>query len=175
MQKISEYAYFGGGCFWCIEAVFKTVKGVISTMPGYAGGKKENPAYVEVCSGKTGHAEVVRIEFDPAMVSYEGLLEIFFAAHDPTALNRQGNDIGTQYRSIILYVNKSQKESALDLIKKLESMKTFSAPIVTEVRPLGKFHEAEPYHRDYFAQNPRAPYCHSVIAPKLDKFKKLNS
>lgn len=172
MPKLTESAYFGGGCFWCVEAVFKTIKGVVSVMPGYSGGPKEKPAYIEVCSGKTGHAETVKIEFDPAVISYGGLLEIFFSVHDPTTPNRQGGDVGTQYRSIIFYANDSQKEIALNFIKKLEKKKVFKAPVVTEVKPLEKFYEAESYHRDYFAKNARAPYCQAVIAPKLEKFKK---
>jgi peptide methionine sulfoxide reductase msrA/msrB len=171
--KTSENAYFGGGCFWCVEATFKMVKGVISTAPGYAGGTTVNPTYEKVCEGDTGHAEVVKIEYDPKIISYEGLLKIFFISHDPTSLNRQGNDVGTQYRSIILYTDELQKEIAENFIKNLESEKVFSKPIVTEVTALDTFYEAEEYHHDYFAKNPDATYCQAVIAPKIAKFTRL--
>jgi peptide methionine sulfoxide reductase msrA/msrB len=168
-------AIFGGGCFWCTEADFKMIKGVISVMPGYAGGNVKNPGYEEVSTGLTGHAEVVEIEYDPHVIAYEGLLEVFFAIHDPTTLNRQGNDVGTQYRSIILYLDDLQKEIADNFIERLKDRKIYDNPIVTEVKPLSEFYTAEEYHRDYFAKNPDAAYCQIVIAPKLmDLRKNLN-
>jgi peptide-methionine (S)-S-oxide reductase len=162
----TETAVFGGGCFWCTEAVYKMLNGVISVTPGYAGGFGNNPTYDEVCSGLTGHAEVVKIEFDPSVILYEDLLTVFFATHDPTTLNRQGDDIGTQYRSIILYANGGQKQKALDFIKKIDEA---DHKIVTEVKPLESFYEAEDYHRDYYFRNKNAPYCEVVISPKLAK------
>lgn len=156
-----EIAIFGGGCFWCTEAVFKILRGVKTVMPGYAGGKIENPTYHQVSAGMTGHAEVIKIEFDPAEISYENLLTVFFASHDPTTANRQGNDVGTQYRSIILYTNEKQKGVAEKLIKELGA--------VTELKPFEKFYEAEDYHRDYYASNPGNQYCELVINPKLEK------
>lgn len=164
-----DEAYFGGGCFWCTEATFKMMKGVISVVPGYAGGEKENPTYEEVSSGTTGHAEVVKVEYDQTIISYEALLEIFFASHNPTTLSKQGNDKGTQYRSVILYKNELQKDLAEKFIKNLETEKVFESPIVTEVKSMTKFHEAEDYHHDYFAKNPNAGYCQIVIAPKISK------
>jgi peptide methionine sulfoxide reductase msrA/msrB len=172
LRGVSEYAYFGGGCFWCIEASFKIIKGVYSVIPGYAGGKKENPNYKEVFSGSTGHAETVMIEYDPNIISYEALLEIFFAIHNPTTLNRQGNDIGSQYRSIILYKNDLQKEIVEKFIKILEKEKILYNPIITEVKPLIKFYEAENYHYNYFNKNPAAAYCRTVINPKISKLRK---
>lgn len=165
-------AVFGGGCFWCTEATFKMIKGVISVLPGYAGGTVPTPSYEQVCSGTTGHAEVIKIEYDPRVIAYEGLLEVFFATHDSTTLNRQGHDEGTQYRSIILCLDDLQREIAENYIKKLENQKVFDRPIVTEVKPLTDFFEAEEYHRDYYAQNPDAAYCQSVITPKMAKFRK---
>lgn len=167
-----ETAVFGGGCFWCTEAVFKMIKGVISVMPGYAGGTKPNPTYEEVCSGKTGHAEGVRIEYDPKQVAYRTLLTIFFASHDPTTMNRQGPDVGTQYRSVIFHTTEAQKKEAVDFIKELNESSKEGNMIVTEVKPLDKFYEAENYHRDYFAKNPGNPYCEVVINPKLQKVRK---
>lgn len=164
-------AVFGGGCFWCTEAVFKMLKGVSKVLPGYAGGNTENPNYEQVSSGTTGHAEVVYIEYDPDQVSYETLLTIFFGSHDPTTKNRQGNDVGTQYRSIIFYTNDNQKMIALEFIKKINDSNQQGHPIVTEIEPLKKFYEAEDYHRDYFAKNPGNPYCEVVINPKLEKVK----
>jgi peptide methionine sulfoxide reductase msrA/msrB len=168
-----EEAYFGGGCFWCTEAAFKMIKGVNSVLPGYAGGNSsadgEDPKYEEVSTGSTGHAEVVKVEFDPTVISYEAMLEVFFTVHDPTTLNRQGNDVGTQYRSVIFYKDDLQKELAEGFIKKLEAEKVFSNPIVTEVKPLLKFHKAEEYHQNYFAKNPSVGYCQVVIAPKMSK------
>ena len=164
-----ELATLGGGCFWCIEAVFESIDGITAVTSGYAGGKTENPTYKEVCSGKTGHAEVVQIEYDPEKISYEEILDIFWKAHDPTTLNRQGADTGSQYRSIILFHNEKQKEVAEKSKKKLENSGYYSDPIVTEIRPLSVFYPAEEYHQDYYAKNPYAGYCSIVIRPKLQK------
>ena len=161
-------ATFGGGCFWCTEALFERVKGVKSAVSGYTAGKTENPTYKQVCSGLTGHAEVIQVEYDPKQVSYETLLEIFFDTHDPTTLNRQGNDEGTQYRSIVLYHDDAQKQIA-EKVKKA-SATNYKGPITTEIVPFKKFYVAEDYHQDYFAKNPNAPYCAFVIRPKLQKF-----
>ena len=165
----TELATFGGGCFWCLEAVFERLDGVKSVTSGYAGGTKENPTYKEVCTGATGHAEVIQIEFDPQKISYEKLLEVFWEAHDPTTMNRQGADAGTQYRSVILYHNDAQKRAA-EKSKELAQWR-FPRPIVTEIIPLTKFFKAEEYHQDYFRKNPNAPYCAVVISPKLEKLK----
>ena len=165
----TELATFGGGCFWCLEAVFERLDGVKSVTSGYAGGTKENPTYKEVCTGVTGHAEVIQIEFDPHKISYEKLLEVFWEAHDPTTMNRQGADAGTQYRSVILYHNDAQKQAA-EKAKELAQWR-FPRPIVTEIVPLTKFFKAEEYHQDYFRKNPNAPYCAVVISPKLEKLK----
>jgi peptide-methionine (S)-S-oxide reductase len=166
-----ETAVFGGGCFWCLDAQFKLVPGVISVISGYAGGTAKNPTYEQVCSETTGHAEVVQVEFDPSVVSYEDLLRKFFHAHDPTTLNRQGPDVGTSYRSIILYKDANQKEIAQKV--KAEAQKDWSDPIVTEIVPLQTFYKAEDYHQDYFAKNPEQGYCRLVVAPKVKKFEKL--
>lgn len=166
----TETAVFGGGCFWCTEAIFKRVRGVLSVMPGYAGGQAENPSYEQVCSGRTGHAEVIQVEYDPAVVSYRDLLEIFWQAHDPTTLNRQGNDVGEQYRSIILYADEQQKELAEASLKAADTSGMFHRPIVTQIKELKKFYPAEDYHRDYFAANPNQPYCRAVISPKVQHF-----
>ncbi|HEX3007959.1 MAG TPA: peptide-methionine (S)-S-oxide reductase MsrA [Bacteroidales bacterium] len=166
-------AIFGGGCFWCTEAVFKRVKGVINVESGYAGGFIKNPAYREVCNGTTGHAEVVKIDFDPENVSYEELLRIFFVTHDPTTLNKQGNDVGTQYRSVIFYFSEEQRLTALNFIAKLEGEQYFPGPIVTEVLPYVNFYKAEEYHQDYYANNTLQPYCSYIITPKLQKFGKM--
>src|SRR3989344_2746633 len=171
-KKHYESATFGGGCFWCTEAIFQRLKGVASVSSGYAGGSKEKPSYEEVCSGTTGHAEVVRILFDPKIITYRDLLEIFFATHDPTTVNRQGNDVGAQYRSAILYENEAQKKAAEKIIKEINEKGAFAKPIVTELAPLEQFYEAEQYHRDYYNANRGQPYCSFVIAPKLEKFKK---
>jgi len=160
-------AVFGGGCFWCLDAVFRRVKGVNDVIVGYAGGRRPNPTYEQVCTGVTGHAEVVMIDYDENEITYDKLLDIFFDIHDPTQLNRQGNDVGTQYRSIILYLNDEQKEKAL---KKIEELKNNGINAVTEVKPLEKFYEAEEYHQNYFAKNPNQPYCAYVVAPKVMKF-----
>ena len=161
---------FGGGCFWCTEAVFALFKGVIKTMPGYAGGTTNNPTYEDICTGETGHAEVLEIEYDPKLIELETLLDIFFTMHDPTTLNRQGADFGTQYRSIILYISPEQKEKTQNFIKKIQ--KDFSEPIVTEIKKLDKFYPAEGYHKNYYAKNPLQPYCSLTISPKVEKIKK---
>jgi methionine-S-sulfoxide reductase len=168
--KIAEYAVFGGGCFWCTEAVFQRLKGVQAVMPGYAGGTTAYPSYEQVCTGRTGHAEVIRIEFDPAEISYADLLEVFFATHDPTTKDRQGNDRGTQYRSVIFFASEEQKKAAEEAIQKFTP--EFPAPIVTEIKPLGEFYPAEDYHQNYYNENGAQPYCSFVISPKLAKFRK---
>jgi peptide-methionine (S)-S-oxide reductase len=167
-----ELATFGGGCFWCLEAVFASVKGVDSVKSGYAGGHTAGPTYEQVCGGSTGHAEVVRIAFDPATISYRQLLGIFFAIHDPTTLNRQGGDVGTQYRSAIYTHSPEQHAAAIDTIEDLNRDGPWAATIVTEVEPLEDFYEAETYHDDYFKLNPAQPYCRIVIDPKVKKFRK---
>lgn len=171
MNNKNETAIFGGGCFWCTEAIFKSLKGVTSVLPGYAGGTVPKPTYEAVCDGTTGHAEVIKIEFDPEKIKFQDLLEVFFATHDPTTLNRQGNDVGDQYRSIILYSTDEQKKTAEEFIKKVEEDKIFSSPVVTQIKPLDTFYEAENYHRDYYERNKDKPYCQVVINPKLAKFK----
>jgi len=160
-------AVFGGGCFWCLDAVFRRVKGVRDVVVGYAGGRRPNPNYEQVCTGVTGHAEVVMIDYDENEISYDKLLDIFFDIHDPTQLNRQGYDVGTQYRSIILYLDEEQKQKAL---KKIEELKNKGLNVVTELKPLEKFYEAEEYHQNYFEKNPHQPYCMYVVAPKVMKF-----
>lgn len=169
MAHKTEIAVFGGGCFWCTEAVFKELRGVVLVMPGYAGGTTERPTYDAVSGGATGHAEVIRVEYDPMQISYETLLTVFFATHDPTILNRQGADVGTQYRSIILYTSEAQKSAAEKFITDLNASSGGGKPIVTEVKPLAKFFEAETYHRDYYLKNPDQQYCQIVINPKLNK------
>lgn len=170
---MTETAVFGGGCFWCTEAVFKMLKGVSSVTSGYAGGTTENPTYMQVTEGGTGHAEVIKIEYDPALVSFRTLLTVFFASHDPTTLNRQGADVGTQYRSIILATTPKQEEEAKQFILELNSSSNMGAPVVTEVVPLQKFFEAEDYHKDYYAKNKQINrYCEIVINPKLEKVQK---
>jgi peptide-methionine (S)-S-oxide reductase len=169
----TERATFGGGCFWCVEAAFETFRGVKSVVSGYAGGQAPDPNYEQVCSGKTGHAEVVQVEFDPTQISYEQLLEIFWEAHDPTTLHRQGADVGTQYRSIILWHDEPQKRAADK--SKASAQKKFTGPIVTEIAPLTKFYPAEEYHQDYFQKHPNAPYCAVVISPKLKKLQKVKA
>ncbi|MEK7567769.1 MAG: peptide-methionine (S)-S-oxide reductase MsrA [Patescibacteria group bacterium] len=174
-----EEIIFGGGCFWCTGAVFKMLKGVISVLPGYAGGQKENPTYKEVSEGNTGHAEVIKIKFDSSKISFRDLLTVFFATHDPTTINRQGSDVGTQYRSIILYTNDIQKKEAEEFMEEIDSSATSGSKVVTEVKPLIKFYEAEDYHKDYYAKNSVMPYCQVIINPKLEKvqreFRKLIS
>jgi len=165
-----ETGVFGGGCFWCTEAIYKRVKGVEKVEPGYAGGHEGNPTYKMVCTGTTGHAEVIRVTYEPEIVSFSNLLEIFWHAHDPTTLNRQGNDVGTQYRSIILYGNKEQRELAESSLKDADTSAMFKNPIVTDIEVLDVFFPAEDYHSDYFANNPNQPYCRAVIAPKVQHF-----
>lgn len=166
-----ETIVFGGGCFWCVEAVFKRLRGVESVLPGYAGGEKENPSYYAVAHGTTGHAEVIQVEFDSDVITLQDLLAVFFSSHDPTSLNKQGNDVGTQYRSVIYYTSEAQKEAAQQFIQKLEDEHTFSSKIVTELSPLEKFFEAESYHKDYYDQNRDQPYCQFVIDPKIAKLR----
>jgi len=167
-----ETAVFGGGCFWCLEAVFQRLPGVTSVESGYMGGRNENPTYKQVCAGNTGHAEVVRVTFDPGQISYHDLLAVFFATHDPTTLNRQGNDVGTQYRSVIFYNSDEQRRQAQQAIAELTSGHEFPAPIVTAVEPAATFFIAEDYHQNYFNENSEQPYCRFIIAPKLEKFRK---
>lgn len=166
-----EVATFGGGCFWCTEAVFEGLRGVADVVSGYAGGDTPNPTYREVCYGRTGHAEVVQIAFDPSVISYRELVEIFFVTHDPTTLNRQGADVGTQYRSVIFYHDDEQRRTAEAVIAELEAQGIWDLPIVTQLEPLDTFYEAEPYHQDYFRKNPEQMYCQAVIVPKLAKMR----
>jgi len=170
MKPETEKVIFGGGCFWCTEAVFKMLRGIVKTIPGYAGGTRKDPTYEDVCSGTTGHAEVLEVEYDPKVARFDKLLAVFFEMHDPTSKNQQGADIGTQYRSIILYTTEAQKET----IKKFfaEAQKKLPKPIVTEVKKLDKFYPSEDYHKDYYAKNPLNPYCIFVTRPKLEKIKK---
>lgn len=168
-----EQATFGGGCFWCVEAVFERLKGVKAVQSGYAGGDEKNPSYREVSSGNTGHAEVTQVTFNPNIISYTQLLEVFFKTHDPTTLNRQGADVGPQYRSIILYHNEAQKERARHVKNKLDESDIFDDPIVTEIEELDAFYTAEDYHQNYYDNNPNQGYCRIVIAPKLEKMEKL--
>lgn len=172
MNSNMALATFGNGCFWCTEAIFEQLKGVENVVPGYAGGSKKDPTYEEVCLGITGHAEVIQMSYDPKIISYRELLEVFFYTHDPTTLNRQGNDIGTQYRSAIYYHDKDQKNDALEIIKQLKSEKVYEDKIVTEVTRLDEFYLAENYHNDYYNNNKNQGYCRVVINPKLDKFTK---
>ena len=168
-----ETATLGGGCFWCLEAVYEQMEGVISIESGYSGGARPNPSYDQVCSGATGHAEVVQVEFDPAVTTYREILQIFFTIHDPTTLNRQGNDVGSQYRSIIFYHSDEQKETARNVIEEIEKAEVFPSKVVTEVVPLEQFYSAETNHQDYYARNQSQPYCQYVIAPKVAKIRKL--
>ena len=167
-----ETIVLGGGCFWCTEAVFKMLKGIIYVRPGYSGGHTENPIYEEVCSGDTGHAEVVEVKFDSDIISLDKILTVFFATHDPTSLNRQGNDVGEQYRSIIFYTSEAQKKEINKFIEEINMSATQGKPIVTQVKPLVTFYEAEISQKDYYKKNPKAAYCRSVINPKLEKVKK---
>jgi peptide-methionine (S)-S-oxide reductase len=170
---VDQIATLAGGCFWCLEAVFDELKGVKSVESGYMGGRTPNPSYEQVCSGASGHAEVVRLTFDPEVVSYRDLLAVFFVIHDPTTLNRQGNDVGTQYRSAIFYHSDEQKRDAEEVIRDLAAQKLFSAPIVTEVAPATQFHMAEGYHQEYYQRvGGSNPYCSFVIEPKVAKFRK---
>ncbi len=172
-EPATAKATFGGGCFWCTEAVYAQIKGVESVVSGYIGGQVENPTYKQVCSGTTGHAEAVEITYDPAVVPYEKLLEIFFSTHDPTTLNRQGADVGTQYRSAIFYHDDEQKKVAQQVIIRLNAAKVFPSKIVTKLEPATVFYPAEDYHQDYFALNGFQPYCQAVIAPKVAKVRKV--
>ncbi|MAD16015.1 MAG: peptide-methionine (S)-S-oxide reductase [Alteromonadaceae bacterium] len=167
-----QQATLGGGCFWCLESAFNTVEGVELAVSAYAGGQSPNPTYESVCSGETGHAEVVRVNFDADKLSYREVLEIFFALHNPTQLNRQGNDVGTQYRSAIFYHDEQQKQAAEQILQEISDEKIWPDPVVTEVIELNNYHQAEDYHQDYFSNNPQNQYCNMVVAPKLAKFKK---
>ena len=172
IQHKIEQATFGAGCFWCVEAVFEHLEGVVDVRAGYTGGNTENPTYEDICRGKTGHAEVIQIDYDSSLISFEKLLDIFWKSHDPTTLNRQGADVGTQYRSAIFYHSEKQKETADTSRKKADKSDLYTDPIVTEITPLTKFYIAENYHQDYFRINKNAPYCQLVIKPKLDKLYK---
>lgn len=169
IKHTTQIAVFGGGCFWCTEAVFKMLRGISAVMPGYTGGTKENPTYEDVRKGDTGHAEAVSIEFDPHEISYRDLLTVFFATHDPTSLNRQGNDVGTQYRSSIFYNDVAQKNEAQEFIRELNESSDDGKPIVTTLEPLERFYEAENYHKEYYARNSEQSYCQVIIVPKLQK------
>jgi len=168
-----EKATLGGGCFWCTEAVYKELNGVVEVQPGYSGGHVKNPAYREVCNGTTGHAEVVQITYDPQIVSFSEILEVFFMTHNPTTLNRQGNDVGTQYRSAIFYHSEEQKQTAEKVIGLFEEEKVYEDPIVTEVTAFDAFYKAEDYHKNYFEKNKTQPYCQFIVAPKVEKFRKI--
>jgi peptide-methionine (S)-S-oxide reductase len=172
-DKLLDTATFAAGCFWCVEAQFQQLDGVDTVISGYTGGHMKNPTYKQVCTGNTGHAEAVNIIFHPAIISYDELVEAFFVAHDPTQLNRQGNDVGTQYRSAIFYHNEEQKDKAQFYIKRLNEERAYDKPIVTEVKPYGDFYIAEDYHQNYYNLNRKEGYCQFVIAPKLDKFQKV--
>ncbi|MEP0174215.1 MAG: peptide-methionine (S)-S-oxide reductase MsrA [Paraglaciecola sp.] len=167
-----QTATLGGGCFWCIESAFNSVSGVVSAYAGYAGGQLDNPTYEQVCNGSTGHAEVVQVNFDADLITYRDILEIFFALHNPTQLNRQGNDVGTQYRSAIYYHDESQKIIASNILQEITEEKIWPDPIVTELTEVNNYYQAEDYHQDYFSNNPQNQYCNMVVAPKLAKFKK---
>lgn len=171
-MNMTEKATLAGGCFWCTEAIFKRLKGVISVTPGYAGGKIPNPTYEQVCTGTTGHAEAIQIEFDPEKIPYEKLLEVFWHTHNPTTLNRQGNDVGPQYRSSVFYHNEKQKQAAIKTLKQFEDDKLYPDPIVTEIVPFTNFYEAENYHKDYYDNNRSQGYCSVVIDPKIHKLMK---
>lgn len=172
-QGKTQTATFGAGCFWCVEAIFQQIKGVTKVTSGYMGGKIKNPTYKEVCSGLTGHAEVCQITYDPEQISFEQLLEAFWMSHDPTTLNRQGADTGTQYRSVIFYHDDAQRKSAEELKAKLNEEKAFTKPVVTEISPAAEFYIAEDYHQNYYNENGDQPYCRMVIEPKLEKFRKV--
>jgi len=172
MNKTHEITTLGGGCFWCLEAVFSELQGVENVLSGYSGGTVPNPFYQQICTGATGHAEVIQITFDPAIISFKELIEIFLTIHDPTTLNRQGADVGTQYRSVIFYRTKEQEKVAREVIKELEVSKIWRAPIVTELTPFKVFYPVEEYHQKYFLRNPDQMYCSVVISPKLAKFRK---
>ncbi len=171
-NKMEKTVVFGGGCFWCIEGAFEMLKGVNKVESGYAGGKTKNPTYQQICSGETGHAEVVKISYNEQVISYEQLMEVFFFLHDPTQLNRQGNDIGTQYRSVIFYQSDTEKQKAQKCLLEAEKLGIWKGDFVTEISPLDKFWKAEDYHQNYFQNNPNQPYCSAVVAPKIAKFRK---
>lgn len=173
MEDKYEVAILGSGCFWCTEAIFADLKGVMKAESGYAGGHKENPTYKEVCTGNTGHAEVVKVTFDPAVITFKELLEVFWFSHDPTTLNRQGADVGTQYRSAIFYMKEEQKNIAQEYKNRLNDDKVYDSPVVTEITPYTNYFKAENYHQDYFALNGSQPYCNVVIKPKVEKFRKV--
>lgn len=168
----AETIYLGGGCFWCTEAVFDRVRGVLDVESGYANGHLDHPSYEDICTGQTGHAEVVKLEFDPAVISLRDVLLVFFGTHDPTTLNRQGNDVGTQYRSAIYTTTDAQAATARALLDEMQAEKAFDAPVVTELQPIQKYWPAEDYHQDYFLQNPNQGYCSFVVGPKVQKFQK---
>jgi peptide-methionine (S)-S-oxide reductase len=170
-EKRIELATLGGGCFWCLEAVYQDLRGVEQVVSGYAGGSVENPSYEQVCSGATGHAEVVQVSFAPSIIGYRELLEVFFTIHDPTTLNRQGADVGTQYRSAIFFHTPEQERIAREVISAIETAGVWDSPIVTQVEPLSRFYPAEQYHQNYFRRNPNQPYCRLVVAPKVAKFR----
>lgn len=172
MSSSYETTTLAGGCFWCLEAVFDEAKGIISVESGYANGHVPNPSYQDVCGGNTGHAEVVRVTFDPAVISFRDILNVFFAIHDPTTLNRQGADVGTQYRSGIYYHTPQQEQTAREIIRELNAQRIWNSPIVTEVEPLKDFYEAEGYHQEYYSRNQFQPYCMAVVSPKVAKFRK---
>lgn len=172
---MNEIATFAGGCFWCTEALFKRLKGVSSALPGYTGGSTQNPTYEDVCQGDTGHAEAIQITFDPSRIPYEKLLEIFFHTHNPTTLNRQGNDAGTQYRSAIFFHDDTQKEIAMKVVKKISEEQIYDNLLVTEIVPYTRFYQAEDYHKNYFDKNNTAPYCNIIINPKIQKLLNLYS
>lgn len=172
-KNLYQTATLGMGCFWCTEAIFQNLKGVISVMPGYAGGHVKNPSYEEVCQGNTGHTEVAQIIFDPNQISFQEILQVFFQVHDPTSLNRQGEDVGFQYRSVIFYHNDEQKKIAESIKEKLNEEKVFEKPVVTAIEPFSNFYPAEDYHRNYFRRNSDKPYCQIVIKPKVEKFEKI--
>lgn len=174
-QRSSEVATLGGGCFWCLEAVFEQLHGVKEVVSGYSGGEVPNPTYEQVCTGRTGHAEVVQVTFDPQIISYREILEVFFDIHDPTTLNRQGADVGPQYRSVIFYHSPRQKDVTEAVIQQLHEAGIWDKPIVTEIEPYEAFYKAEAYHQRYFEQHPRQPYCRAVVAPKVAKFRKHHS
>jgi peptide-methionine (S)-S-oxide reductase len=177
MEPISQTSYdtatLGAGCFWCVEAIYQELQGVISVTSGYSGGTIKNPSYREVCTETTGHAEVCQLVYDPKQISFDEILEVFWQIHNPTTLNRQGNDIGTQYRSVIFYHSQEQKRKAGEYINKMNTARVFDNPVVTEIAPFQAFYKAEDYHQEYFNKNPNQPYCQLVIRPKVDKFHKL--
>lgn len=173
MKSDFEMATFGGGCYWCIEVLFQRLEGVEKVESGFSGGQLKDPTYKEICTGKTGHAEVIQITFDTTKITFEEILKVFFTMHDPTTLNRQGNDVGTQYRSVIFYHNENQKTISEEIIKELNNVKAYSSPIVTQVVPFDKFYKAEDYHQNYYNENSDEGYCRFVIQPKIEKFEKV--